>query len=251
MVSGNVDVARNLQEIRARIAEAALRVQRDPEDVELVAVTKTFPVEMILEAWEAGQQHFGENRPEEGAAKISRALAVMLSGRPAGTPVWHMIGHIQSRKTDLVVAHFDIVHTVDRFKIAQKLNDLGARMGRCIPVLVECNVSGEASKYGYEAAGWQGDLGIRERLYSEVASLVELPYLQLLGLMTMAPIAEDPATVRPVFASLRGLRDWLREQFPGTDWSQLSMGMTDDFAVAVEEGATLVRVGRGVFGARP
>jgi PLP dependent protein len=250
MVAGQGDIARNLGEIRARIAEAALRVQREPDEIDLVAVTKTFPVEMIVEAWEAGQRHFGENRPEEGAAKIPRALTAMLAGSSGDTPVWHMIGHIQSRKAELVVTHFDIVHSVDRFKIAKKLNDLGATAGRCMPVLIECNVSGEEDKYGYAAAGWQEEPGVRERLYSEVASLVELPYLKMMGLMTMAPLTDDPETVRPVFASLRALRDWLREQFPEADWSQLSMGMTDDFTVAVEEGATLVRVGRGVFGTR-
>jgi PLP dependent protein len=250
MVNEWVDIAANLRQVRERIAEAALRSQRDPQKVELVAVTKMFPVEMIVEAWEAGQRHFGENRPEEGADKIPSALRLMLAGPPAGAPIWHMIGHVQSRKADLVVAHFDIVHSIDRLKIAQKLNDLAAGMRRCIPVMMECNVSGEAGKYGYPAAAWQEEPAVREQLYSEVASLVELPYLQVVGLMTMAPIAEDPEAVRPVFASLRGLRDWLREQFPEVDWSQLSMGMTDDYAVAVEEGATIVRVGRGIFGAR-
>jgi PLP dependent protein len=250
MVNGPVDVARNLREIRARMGEAALRAQRDPEKVELIAVTKTFPVEMILEAWSAGQRHFGENRPEEAATKIRGALARILAGPPVGAPVWHMIGHVQSRKAELVIAHFDVVHSVDRLKIAQKLNDLGSRAGRCIPILVECNVSGEVGKYGYEAAGWQVEDRVRERLYSEVASLVKLPYLQVRGLMTVAPIVEDPVEVRPIFASLRGLRDWLGERFPEADWSQLSMGMTDDFAVAIEEGSTLVRVGRGIFGVR-
>jgi PLP dependent protein len=250
MVREQVDIARNLQEVRGRIAEAALRAGRNPEEIELIAVTKTFPVEMIVEAWQAGQRHFGENRPEEGAVKIPRMLTSVLAGPPGGNPVWHMMGHIQSRKADLVVDHFDMVHSVDRLKIAEKLNALAAVKRRCIPVLLECNVSGEAGKYGYDAAGWQEATGVRERLYSDVASLVELPYVHVVGLMTVAPIAEDPETVRPIFASLRGLRDWLGEQFPGMSWSQLSMGMTDDFAVAVEEGATLVRVGRGVFGSR-
>jgi PLP dependent protein len=250
MVNERIDIAENLRQVRERIAEAALRSQRDPQKIELVAVTKMFPVGMIVEAWEAGQRHFGENRPEEGATKIPSALRSILMGPPAGVPVWHMIGHVQSRKADLVVAHFDIVHSVDRLKIAQRLNDLAAGMGRCMPVMVECNVSGEAGKHGYQAARWQEEQALREQLYSEVASLVKLPYLQVLGLMTMAPITEDPETVRPVFASLRGLRDWLREQFPEVDWSQLSMGMTGDYTVAVEEGATVVRVGRGIFGAR-
>ena len=204
MVGAEGDIARNLHEIRSRIAEAALRARRDPEEVTLVAVTKTIPVELILEAWQAGQRQFGENRPEEGADKIPQVLVPILAGRPAGTPVWHMIGHIQSRKTELVVDHFDIVHSVDRLKIAQRLNSLLGAAGRCIPVLLECNVSGEASKHGYHAAGWEAEPAVRERLYSDVASLVELPYLRIAGLMTVAPLAEDAETVRPVFASLRG-----------------------------------------------
>jgi len=237
----------NLAHIRARIAEAALRAGRDPNDVRLVAVTKTYPVEAILAAWECGQHDFGENRPEEGVQKVGE-MAERLAAENA-KPVWHMIGHVQRRKANLVIAHFDVVHAIDRLALAQKLSALAVEAGRELPVLLECNVSGEASKYGYLTAGWERDSALRERLYAEVASVSALPGLRLEGLMTMAPVADDAETVRPVFDSLRALRDALHERFPDVTLPHLSMGMTDDFEVAVEEGATLVRIGRGIFAA--
>lgn len=254
-------VAANLTEVRDRIAEAALRSGRDPGDVQLVAVTKTFPVEAILAAWEAGQRHFGENRPEEGAGKIplitrrltARELdeAELAAGAPVRTmPVWHMIGHVQSRKTAMVVDYFDVVHSLDRLKFARRLSALAVEAGREIPVLVECNVSGEVSKYGYDAAGWEKEPDVRDALFSALADVVGLPGLRIEGLMTVAPIAGDAEAVRPIFASLRRLGDALAERFPEVDWHHLSMGMTDDFEIAVEEGATLVRIGRAIFGSR-
>jgi len=242
-----ISIPINLAHIRTRIADAALRAGRDPNDVCLVAVTKTCPVEAILVAWESGQRDFGENRPEEGAQKVIDTAARLAAENEK--PVWHMIGHVQRRKANLVIAHFDVVHAIDRLALAQKLSALAVEAGRVLPVLLECNVSGEASKYGYPAAGWEHDPALREHLYAEVAAVSALPGLRLEGLMTMAPIAADAETVRPVFASLRALRDALREQLPGVALPHLSMGMTDDFEVAVEEGATLVRVGRGIFAA--
>ena len=236
----------NLTHTRARIVEAALRAGRNPDDVRLVAVSKTHPAAAILAAWELGQRDFGENRPEEGAAKIPG----VVSHLGAEKPVWHMIGHIQRRKAKLVVAQFDVVHSLDRLALAQRLSALACDVGREIPVLLECNVSGEASKYGYQVAGWERDAAILERFYADVTAIVTLPGLRVEGLMTMAPIAEDAEAVRPVFASLRGLRDALRERFPQLILPHLSMGMTGDFEVAIEEGATLVRIGRAIFGAR-
>ncbi len=174
------EVAENLQEVRGRIAEAALGVGRSPDDVCLIAVSKLFPPEAVVEAWQAGQRHFGENRPEEGQVKISEVEQLIscgtaadpgASGRvedaaaPRGEaarqdirgisdrPVWHMIGHIQSRKARLVASLFDVVHSLDRLKIAQKLSAGAVSACREIPLLLECNVSGEASKFGYGAAG--------------------------------------------------------------------------------------------------
>lgn len=238
-------ISRNLSEIKVRIADAALRSGRSQQDVQLVAVTKTFPVEAILTAYNKGQHDFGENRPEQGAVKIPE-LANALQEIP---PTWHMIGHIQSRKARLVVEHFDFVHSLDGMKLAQKLSTSAVSAGKQLPVLLECNVSGEASKYGYQVAGWKQEQRIREAFFDEVSSLVTLPNLDVQGLMTMAPIADNAEDVRPVFASLRALRDALCERFPQLSWPHLSMGMTDDFEVAVEEGATLVRIGRAIFGA--
>lgn len=240
-------IRENLAEVRERIAEAAARAGRAPEDVRLVAVTKTFPVEAVLAAWACGQREFGENRPRQAVGKILRVLELLEGERP----IWHMIGHIQRRKVRWVVEYYDWVHSVDRPAVAEKLSRLAADAEREIPILLECNVSGEASKFGYDLAGWEKDEDVRERFFAAVEALLALPALRVEGLMTMAPLADDPETVRPVFASLRRLRDALRARFPQVAWPHLSMGMSDDFEVAVEEGATLVRIGRAIFGARP
>ncbi len=243
-------IRENLHAVRERIGEAALRAGRDPDAIQLVAVSKTFPVDAIISAWRLGQHHFGENRPREGARKVQE-VAAQLDLEGDIRPTWHMIGHIQSRKTDIVAEHFDTVHSVDRMKIARRLSRLMVAAEREMPVLIECNVSGEASKYGYDLADWQHDADVRAAFFDEVAALLELPGLRVKGLMTMAPLVDDPETVRPVFASLRALRGALRERFPGVEWRHLSMGMTDDFEVAVEEGATMLRIGRAIFGERP
>ncbi len=240
-------VRQNLDEVRSRIAEAALRSGRQPEDVRLIAVTKTFPAEAVLAAWACGQREFGENRPRQAIGKI-RWVADTLGEE---TPAWHMIGHIQSRKARWVVEHYDWAHSVDRLSVAEKLSRLAADAGRELPVLLECNVSGEASKFGYDVAEWENDEAMLERFFTEVETALALPGLRIGGLMTMAPFVDDPESVRPVFASLRRLREALRERFPQAPWSHLSMGMTDDFEVAVEEGATMVRIGRAIFGERP
>jgi PLP dependent protein len=246
-------IANNLHEVRARIAEAALRAARDPAEVQLVAVTKTFPPAAVLAALDAGQRHFGENRPEEGVEKI-RQVRQQLGGPdgvPEGqSPVWHMIGHVQSRKSDLTAEAFDVIHAVDRLKLARRLSARAVALQRTIPILLECNVSGETSKYGYRAADWQRSAGVRRSLSDEVAAVAALPGLRIEGLMTLAPISEDAESVRWVFASLRALRDDLQAEFPAIDWRHLSMGMTDDFEIAIGEGATLVRIGRAIFGAR-
>lgn len=240
-------VPQNLAQIQTRIGEAALRTGRDPEDVRLVAVSKMFPVPAVMSAWRAGQREFGENRPREGAEKVTMVAAMMDEAQL----IWHMIGHIQSRNVRWVVRRFDYVHSVDRVALAEKMSRLVGELAMpAMPVLLECNVSGEASKHGYDAAGWMDDRDVREAFFAKVEAVLALDGLQVEGLMTMAPIAEDPEVVRPVFASLRSLRDALRERFPDASWQHLSMGMTDDFEVAVEEGSTMVRVGRGVFGPR-
>jgi len=240
------DIARNLVLVQQRIAEAALRAGRDPDEVRLVAVAKTFPAEAVVAAYEAGVRHFGENRVEEGMTKIP-AVRSTITG-PKLT--WHMVGHVQSRKARDVVSHFDYVQSLDRLKIAQRLSRFSQEASMTLPVLLECNVSGEETKYGFDLSGWEEDQARREAFFATVEEILALPGLAVRGLMTMAPFVADPQTVRPVFASLRGLLDALRERFAAGDWRHLSMGMTDDFEVAIEEGATMVRVGRAIFGAR-
>jgi pyridoxal phosphate enzyme (YggS family) len=158
-----------------------------------------------------------------------------------------MIGHIQSRKAKRVVSLFDVVHSVDSVKLARRLDRFGAERSEPLPVLLECNISGEESKYGFDASRWDDDSAQWNAMVASVKEIVALPNLQVRGLMTMAPIAADPEQVRPVFSRLRKLRDELASAFPQVDWGQLSMGMTDDFRVAIEEGATMVRVGRAIF----
>lgn len=240
-------VGKNLPQIEERIAEAALRAGRDPDAVTLVAISKTFPVEAVVAAYEAGIRHLGENRPEAGETKVVAANEAIAGPRP----IWHMVGHVQSRKADLTVAHFDVVHSVDRRKIARRLSRYAQEAGREIPILLECNVSGEESKYGFAAGRWQEDEGQREAFFAACADILALPALRVRGLMTMAPWVDDPEVIRPVFVALRALRDALMERFPEATWDDLSMGMTDDFEVAVEEGATMVRLGRAIFGPRP
>ena len=240
-------IRQNLLRVREQIAAAAKRAGRDQARVTVVGVTKTFPLDVVLAGYEAGLRHFGENRPEEGARKIPPANDAVSGPRPT----WHMIGHIQSRKAKLAVAHFDLIHSIDSIKLARRLSRFAAQAGREMDVLLECNLSGETTKYGFPLHNWQDDGAQWRDFFAACAEIVALPGLHPVGLMTVAPIAADPEEVRPVFAALRRLRDELRMRFPVANWRELSMGMSDDFQVAVEEGATLVRIGRALFGPRP
>jgi pyridoxal phosphate enzyme (YggS family) len=222
----------NLSSVRARIAAACGRAGRDPAGVTLVAVSKTVPAERVRVAYDLGVRDFGENRVEEGVPK--------QAGLP-GDIRWHMIGHVQSRKAREAAEHFCLVHSVDSLKLAQRLAREAGAAGRELPILLEINVAGEEAKYGYTPGA---------AFFDEVAQILALPALRVRGLMTMAPIVPDPQQARAVFAGLRALRGELVRRFPQVDWPELSMGMTDDFEVAIEEGATIVRVGRAIFGER-
>jgi pyridoxal phosphate enzyme (YggS family) len=221
--------------VQERIAAAARRAGRDPAEVTLVAVSKTHSPEEVATAYAAGLRVFGENRVEEAVPKIG-AVARLVT--PVEPPAWHLIGHLQSRKAEDVLPWARMVHSVDSVKLAQRLSRFAT--AEKLPILLEVNVSGEASKYGFRL----------EELPAAVETIAALPGLALQGLMTMAPIAADPEDVRPVFASLRALRDELTRSYPTLGWHHLSMGMTDDFEVAIEEGSTIVRVGRAIFGER-
>ena len=228
-----------LEEVKERIALAAERAGRDPNEVTLVAVTKTHPVPVVREAYDLGVKQFGENRPEEALPKID-ALAAQLLAEGLQAPSWHMIGHVQHRKVKLVVGHYVLIHSVDTVKLARRLDSRFREAGMRQPILLEVNIAGEESKFGFAP----------EDLPAAVEEIATLEGLELQGLMTVAPIVENPEEVRPVFRRLRELLDDLRRRFPNIPWKHLSMGMTDDFEVAIEEGATLVRIGRAIFGER-
>ena len=235
-----MSIADNIQRLHERIATACARSRRDASEVTLVAVTKQQPVEAMLAALEAGLQHLGENRVEEAAVKIPKVDAAAIQ------PVtWHMVGHIQSRKAKQVVPLFDLVQSVDSLRLAQRLSRLSQEQERDLPVLLEINVSGEASKYGLAGYNWHKDEAVRGRLWQEVSAIMALPCLEVRGLMTMAPFGAEERVIRRVFADMSALRDSLDWDLP-----ELSMGMTDDYPIAIEEGATMIRVGRAIFGER-
>jgi hypothetical protein len=227
-------LAVNLASVRERMERAAGRVGRDPASIQLVLVTKDRSLEEARLAYELGIRDFGENRPEEALPKI----------RSLGAPDvrWHMIGRIQSRKARLVGPNYAMVHSVDRPKIARKLDERSRAAGLRLPVLLECNVTGEPTKAGWRLADRRAWPGIVEPF----AAIVQLSNLEVRGLMTIAPAGQDEATARQAFRRLAELRRFLEDRLPG-HWMELSMGMTDDFETAIEEGATIVRIGRAVF----
>ncbi|MCC7119827.1 MAG: YggS family pyridoxal phosphate-dependent enzyme [Anaerolineales bacterium] len=222
-----------------KIASAARRAGRAPESVKLVVVTKTQPLEVLQAALEAGVKILGENYPEEGAMKIQ-------SLRNFSAVEWHMIGHVQSRKANLVAEHFSYLHSLDSLKLANRLNRFCGEAGRTLPVLLEFNVGDEESKSGWLA----GAEATWPTLLSVVQEIVALPNLQIRGLMTMPPLGEHAETARPYFQKLKRLQEFMKAQFPQLNFDELSMGTSADFVPAVEEGATLVRVGTAIVGPR-
>jgi hypothetical protein len=236
------NIAANLRAVQRRIEAACARAGRQPSEVTLVAVSKTRPLEELRAASACGVRHLGENRVEECEEK-----APILRQEPATAGLtWHLIGHIQSRKAARAALLADVIHSVDSLRLAERLERAAAELGRKLPVLLEINVSGEESKFGL--AAW--DEPTQQALLRELEGLATLTHLEVRGLMTMAPIVPAPEQARPVFARLRALRERLRGALGFSGWEDLSMGMTDDFEVAIEEGATLVRIGRAIFGPR-
>lgn len=224
-------VAERLEGIRERIAVAAARAGRDPAAVTLVGATKGVDVGRIREAMAAGLADFGENWVQEALPKI----AAVGPG-----PRWHFIGRLQRNKARHVAGAFEVVHSIDRLRVAEALDRAAARAGRRLRVLVEVNIASEATKSGVAP----------EAVDALVAALSGLRYLEVAGLMTIGPIVDVPEAMRPYFRRLREMRDRLRAGPAGPGFAELSMGMSADFEVAVEEGATIVRVGRAVFGER-
>ena len=237
----------NLASVQERIAGAAERVGRDPGEVTVVVITKTFGPQYLQAAYELGLRHFGENRVAEAADKLPAAKR-WLEGREE--PTWHMVGHLQRRKVGDALRLFDLVHSVDSLRLAERIDRICQREGRRpMPVLLEANVSGEEQKYGFRLHRWPEDPTQWADFLSVVARILRLPGVQVRGLMTMAPLVEPQAT-RPYFRRLKDIRAALAQVFPQMDWHELSMGMTNDFEVAVEEGATMLRLGRGILGPR-
>lgn len=239
---------RNIGSVMERIEEARRRAGRNDERTTLVAVTKTVPAEVAAAAWELGLRHFGENRVEEGLPKIEQVRR-LLAGIDAqdAPPTWHMVGHVQSRKARDVVRAFHVVQSVDRVKIVRELEKRAAAIETTITCLVEINTSGEASKYGIPGTAGPDNQAQAQSVIAVAEALVEAPHLRPEGLMTMGPLSGSPQEVRRCFALLRRWRICLQQRLPEATWRHLSMGMTDDFEIGIEEGATIVRIGRGIF----
>jgi PLP dependent protein len=237
-------IAENIQRVQESIATAAARAHRPPESITLIAVSKTHPAESVLAAVNAGLQHFGENRVEEASIKIP-----IVTSAHAAPLHWHMIGHLQSRKAKDAVPLFKTIHSVDTLKLAQKLSNSAQENAIDLRILLEINISGEESKSGFAAARWQQDAAQKAELWQTATDIAALPNITVVGLMTMAPIVSHMEQTRPIFAGLVNLRDALQTDLHIT-LPELSMGMTDDYSIAIEEGATLIRIGRAIFGER-
>ena len=233
-------IRENYLQVLEKIASSANRSGRNPAIIKLVVVSKAQPLTVVAAAFDAGVRIFGENYPEEAVEKIS-----YFKGK--GRLEWHMIGHLQSRKARLVAEAFDYLHSLDSLHLAEKLNSALADQDRILPVLLEMNVSGEQSKNGWPA--WEESQW--HALLPQLEQLAQFPQLRLNGLMAMPPLFSDPEMARPYFARLRKLCDFLSSKMPLLSLHELSMGTSADFNVAVEEGATIVRVGQAILGPRP
>ena len=219
-----MDIERNIQEVTSRIAQACERAGRSADEVTLVAITKTVEPSAIRAAFQAGVRQFGENRVQEAKAKLGELENI----RSRST--WHMVGHLQTNKVKTAIELFDIIQSVDSLRLAEFLS---RHARETIPILLEVNMAGEATKGGFAA----------DEVSQAIKKIGLMPNLEIKGLMTIAPLVRNPEEIRPVFRRLRELRDSLGLE-------RLSMGMTDDFEVAIEEGATIVRIGRAIFGER-
>jgi hypothetical protein len=225
-------IAENLEHIRARIAQAAAKAGRDLADVTLIAVSKTVGVQEMRTAIAAGVTVFGESYLQEARIKIPQITAPVQ---------WNFIGHLQRNKVGHAVGLFQMIHSVDSLSLAREINLAAGRQGKRARILIEVNVSGETTKSGIDPEG-AGSL---------MQDLISLPHLSVEGLMTMAPYSNDPEDARPCFRALKHLQDALNERHgPALNLKELSMGMSSDFEVAIEEGATMVRIGTAIFGER-
>lgn len=227
-----MSIAENIALIRKRIHQVCERIARDPNDIAIVAVSKTFPVAAIREAVAAGIRIFGENRVQEAMPKYLEI----------GDQVeWHMVGHLQSNKVKQAMQFARVIESVDSLPLAQEIDKRAQHLGRQVEIFIEVNTSGEKSKFGVAPQDCE----------SLVGTMSQLPWLRINGLMTIGLMSNDPENARPGFRELRQLRDRLcAAKLSNAPLQHLSMGMSDDFQVAIEEGATLIRLGRAIFGAR-
>jgi pyridoxal phosphate enzyme (YggS family) len=234
------EIKTNVNLVKERIEQAASKSGRNLSEIKLVAVSKAQPVEKIKAAIESGLTIFGENYPEESEPKI---LATQNENPQIE---WHMIGHLQSRKADLVCKYFSMMHSLDSVYLAEKLNRRLESLNKKLAVLLEVNIGYEESKSGWlanETQEW-------EILLVDFQRILALDHLSVEGLMVMPPLGDDKEKSRPYFVKLRLLKEFLRKKIPASHWNELSMGTSFDYEVAIEEGATLVRIGEGVFGKR-
>ena len=228
-----MSVADRLTEVRGRIASAARSAGRDPSTIRLIAVSKTFPLHLIREAWAAGQRDFGENRVQEGLQKIAESTDLEIR--------WHLLGHLQTNKARKAAQAFATIHGVDSVELLTRLDAAAIEAGRSLELLIQVDLAGEATKHGVPP--------------DEVPQLFDaaaaLGAVRVVGLMTLPPWPKTPEDSRPYFRTLRDLRDeWLTSGVPAAMLRELSMGMSGDFEIAVQEGATMVRVGTAIFGSR-
>ena len=221
----------HLYAVREQIAEAAKKAGRSPAEVKLLAVSKTFPAEDILQVFNYGQIEFGENRVQELETKVPVLPEEIC---------WHLIGHLQSNKAEKAVSLAEFIHSVDSVKLLRKIETAAEKRDKIQKILLEVNVSGEESKFG---------IGGYDALREIAEEAVKLDHVKLFGLMTMAPLGADETVLHTVFGGLRTFRDRLQKEF-GIQLPELSMGMSGDFAAAIEEGATIVRIGTAIFGGR-
>ena len=239
-----MSIADNVQRVQERVDRACAKANRTPSEITLVAVSKGKTAGDIVSAVEAGVQHIGENRVEESAGKIAPVQAAVTCAL-----TWHMVGHVQSRKAKRALELFDIVQSVDSLRLAKRFSRLAGESERPLKALLEINVSGEASKHGFAGYNWYQEPAVKERLWRELGEVLQLPHLDIRGLMTMAPFQAEERTNRRVFADLVDLRCAIQDSL-GANLPELSMGMTDDFELAIAEGSTMIRVGRAIFGSR-
>ncbi|MDQ0286944.1 pyridoxal phosphate enzyme (YggS family) [Desulfofundulus luciae] len=225
-------IRENLRLVLEQVAEAAKKAGRDPGSVKLVAVTKNVPVDMMQEAMAAGVKAFGENRVQELVAKHPR-LPVDVE--------WHLIGHLQTNKVKYIIDRVHLIHSLDSWRLAREISRRAQERSLNVEVLVQVNISGEETKYGLPPG----------EVRNFIVGVAELPGIRVRGLMTIAPLVPDPEGVRPIFRELYQMAGWLRQELPGLPLDFLSMGMSNDFRVAVEEGANIIRVGSAIFGPRP